>query len=243
SDSEYILGSITVQFDSISDFSPRITGINVYRADSASSGEPIDDYNLVTSMDITSTGNMVIDKDGLSSKNYAFLTNFEDNGQTGASFINNTGLPESLDGTGVNYGISTAYSGYLFVGNCQKDGLPNADRYIFRSLPKVYSAFNWIQDFAILPDMPTALTGFNGRLYAFAKNNMYRINPISMVVEDDYPGVGSMNEQTVVVSNYGMFHADSENIYINDGRTSKPIGTPIQTVQKGGNSYGWKEIA
>lgn len=66
---------------------------------------------------------------------------------------------------------------------------------------------------------------------------MYRINPFTMDIEDAYYGVGAKNNRMVITTNFGMFHADESNIYVNDGRTSKPIGNPILTMETSGLGY------
>ena len=43
--------------------------------------------------------------------------------------------------------------------------------------------FNWIEDYLVLPSTPTALASFQGRLYAFDKQNTYRIDPNNLIIE------------------------------------------------------------
>lgn len=175
------------------------------------------------------------------SANNAYYIMLRDEGEEGASYEDNTGISDTLETTHLRYKIGTTYGGYLFVSGCNKDGIQDAEKYIFRSKPRTYSIIDWSQDFTILPEEPTALIGFNGRLYAFGTATMYRINPITIDVEDDYAGVGALNENMVVATNYGMFHADDNNIYYNDGTVSKPIGDPILTLQDE-SGLGWQEI-
>lgn len=179
---------------------------------------------------------------GTSAFDNQYFFRVRDDGSAGADYRDNTGIAETLESTSVDYSIAADYSGYLFVAGANKAGVSNSEKYIFRSKPKSYSIFDWSEDFTILPERPVALAGFNGRLYAFGTANMYRINPLSLEVEDTYRGVGALNENCVITTNFGMFHADDSNIYINDGRTSTPIGTPILEMDGGGaGQSGWTQ--
>jgi len=75
--------------------------------------------------------------------------------------------------------------------------------------------------------MPTALASFNGRIYAFGKNNTYRIEPNSLYIEDTFEGVGCIGPDAVIVTEYGMCFVDKNNIYLHDGRQPIPIGNTI----------------
>ena len=144
-----------------------------------------------------------------------------------ASYEELTGMPETLGDTQIHYGVSANQSGFLFVTDCwHREGgkLPN---YIFRSKPGKFNIFDWSSDYAVLPERPVALAGFAGKIWAWSKSSMYRINPSNLVIEDIFEGIGCTNEASVVVTDYGMFWADQNMIYKHDGSKTINIGTPI----------------
>jgi hypothetical protein len=154
-----------------------------------------------------------------------------------ASYEELTGMPETLDNTQLHYGVSANQSGYLFVTSCwhkETGGLPN---YIFRSKPGKYNIFDWSADYAVLPEKPIALAGFAGKIWAWSKNTMYRINPANLVLEDIFEGIGCYSENSVVVTDYGMFWADTNMIYRHDGSRSINIGSPIVAGDK---HWSWR---
>lgn len=181
---------------------------------------------------------------GLTGSPKYFTLRFLDDGDQGATYEDRTGRPDTLEVTSVDYKLSTDYNSQLFVAVCDvPDVFEDASQFIFRSTPNQYGLFNTAEDFVQLPEVPTALAGFGGRLYAFSESNTYRINPQGLYVEDTFAGVGSLNEDCVVVTNFGMFHADENNIYLNNGSQSTPIGDPIlRVLAKSGSDFGWLEM-
>ena len=71
------------------------------------------------------------------------------------------------------------------------------------------------------------MASFNGRLYVFDENNIYRINPQTLQIEDTYEGIGCFNQNSVVVSEYGMFFASPSGVYWHDGSVPKQISSTI----------------
>lgn len=57
----------------------------------------------------------------------------------------------------------------------------------------------------MLPQQPTAIKGFNGRIYAFTTSRFYKIEPNNMYIEDTYEGAGCLSNQSVIVTDDGMF--------------------------------------
>ena len=156
-----------------------------------------------------------------------FYTVFVDDGNLDATYEAITGMPESLRDTTVNYKLSVTGGGYLVVGNCFHPDIVNGQNFLFRSQPGNYSVFNWTRDFCILPNEPTALSFWAGRLYVFDKSNMYRIDLNSLAIEDIYEGVGCFGEQSFTVTDYGMFFCDATNMYKHDGSKVMPIGNNV----------------
>ena len=103
----------------------------------------------------------------------------EDTGIKGASYEANSELPETLEHTMPNYGVSAQINNYHFVGKCWHPKLDDATTYIFRSKAAKFDTFDWVTDFVKLPTVPTALISFNGRIWAFDDANTYKIEPNS----------------------------------------------------------------
>ena len=151
----------------------------------------------------------------------------------GASYEARTLMPETLESSMVHYSLSTQINSMHIVGKCYKADIPDAKNYLFKSKVNNFDQFDWTTDFLRLPTVPTALASFNGRIYAFDKNNTYRINPNGFYIEDTFEGVGCSGAFAVAVTEYGMCYCDKNNIYLHDGKSPKPIATPILT----GNPY------
>ena len=98
---------------------------------------------------------------------------------------------------------------------------------LFRSLPGKFSVFNWTDDFLALPKKPLALASFGGKLYVFTRENLYRVNPDAMYIENVMSGVGVLNQNSVVVTDFGMFFCDANNMYHHDGTVPKAIGGTV----------------
>ena len=141
-------------------------------------------------------------------------------------------MSEVLDTIKIKYGISEEVSGYLFVGDCSHNRIKKASNMIFRSKPGMFSIFDYANDFLVLKSKPTALANFNGRLYAFDNSNIYRINPENLSIEDVFEGVGCINQNSIIVTEYGMFFADLNGAYMHNGQAPMKISDKIS--QAGG---------
>jgi len=161
------------------------------------------------------------------------LKKIVDTGRVGASYEARTTLSETLDTIKLKYGLSAEIDGYLFAGDCYHEKIEDASNQIFRSKPGMYSIFDYSVDFLQLKSKPTAIINFNGRLFAFDENNIYKINPQSLMIEDTYEGVGCLSSNSLVVTEYGMFFADKNGAYIHDGLSPKKISS---TIHKKGNT-------
>lgn len=209
------------------EFSPtlsvRVNAIVIYRAEgTAGSFAPDSYYREVASFDMTKGWGNVTDDWGTS-----YQASVMDNGSYGPAFEANAGFPEALTDTNVNYELSAAYGGYHFVARCYSSLWEDAMRTIFRSRPNAFSTFNVLSDYVILPTIPTALAAWNGYLYAFDQNNIYRINIQTMGVEDVIEGSGAINQDSVLVTDQGIWYANVNNIYMFNGNAVNRIGDPI----------------
>ena len=208
--------SITLK---VKEVSRRLTAVCLYRKNSIN-----DFYKLVEEISTDSGWS----KDG---DYYKYILG--DEGELGATYEARTGMSEILDTIKLNYGISTEIDGYLFAADCSHSKIKNASNMIFRSKPGMYSIFDYVNDFLILKSKPTALANFNGRLYAFDNNNIYRINQQNLAIEDVYEGVGCSGKDSVIVTEYGMFFAHKTGAYMHNGQLPVKIS---QSIQKGGNT-------
>lgn len=199
---------------SLKEPNPRVTDINIYRKNNVEDYyRKVDQISLANGWSQDATGSMVL------------VT--VDDGRLTATYEAFTGMPETLNKTSVSYKTSVAAGGYLLVGGCYHPEVTNGENFIFRSQPDNFSVFNWTQDFIILPNEPTTLAYWSGRLFAFDKTTMYRINLENMFIEDDHKGVGCFGEKSFVVTDFGLFFCDANNIYMHNGSNVVPIGDSI----------------
>jgi len=223
---------VTVNLHEVSNLSKRVTHVNLYSASATddSSLAPDGFYRLVDSYKLT-TGWSSVSGDELSNDNPAWGTYrskmIYDNGTATTSYEARTGINELLNDTLPKYGLSASLNNQLYIADCKHPEIDDATNYLFKSRPYRYSQFNWINDFLVLPAKPTAIAGYNNRLYVFTKNTTYRIEPNNLYIEDTFEGIGCINQDCIVVTEYGMFFCDDTNIYMHDGVKARPIGYPI----------------
>ncbi len=152
---------------------------------------------------------------------------FNDDART-ATYEAINGIPESLKYLTPNYKLSCQLNDFLFVSGIGHPKInQEGEHMIFRSKQGKFSVFNWSTDFMDLPTKPIALVAFAGRIWAFDENNVYKINPEGLYIEDAAEGIGLLNSESVVTTDIGMFFCDRNNIYIHNGREASPIGGPI----------------
>jgi hypothetical protein len=203
----------------VKDYSRRLSHVCLYRRNNQN-----DFFKLVK---------QISTKDGWNNSSDGYEYTIGDSGELGASYEARTGMSEILDTVKLNYGISTEIDGYLFAGDCAHSEIKNASNMIFRSRPGMFSMFDYVNDFLTLKSKPTALANFNGRLYAFDQKNIYTINQQSLAIESIYEGVGCINKDSVIVTEYGMFFADKNGAYLHSGQAPVKIS---ETIHKGGST-------
>ena len=237
---DYIKLTFNLPEGVVSNLSSRLTGIGVYRK---FGGGDEDNYSLVELVKFT---------DGWATSNGNKIRVVTDDGNLGWSYESITGLPQTLNNTSLNYGLSTRYQGYMFVSQAWHPDMEDVHHYIFRSLPDNFFAFNWANDFLIMPETPIAMTSFNSRLFVWGKNKLYKIDPLNMVIEDEYEGVSIASKYSFCITEYGLCFLDENNIYLHDGNQAKPIGGDIlyssnESITYSGSSYsrekqGYREL-
>ena len=213
----------------------RASGVKIYRAESQSATAtlPTSFYRLVKVIPFSKAWQ----GDGS-----AYTFSFEDSGTKGASFEAESGLPETLEATLPRYSLSTSLNNQHYIGKCWHEGyVDDASSYIFVSKVGKFDTFDWLIDFIKLPTVPTALTSFSGRVYAFDELNTYRMRGSAggqgLYIEDIFEGVGCLNDDAVVSTDFGLFFADNNNIYQHNGRSAEPIG---EAIVRGDSTYSWQ---
>ncbi len=227
--------SLNVKIDIFpKNLSKRVTHVNVYRssANDSSSTQPTSFFRLVKSISLKS-GWLETDSN-TSNPDYGkyYSKTIIDSGISGASYESRTGISEALLTTIPKYGLSAKINNFLYITNCSHPDIDDATNYLFKSRPFNFDQFNWIRDSLKLPNKPTAIAGFNGRLYVFSENESYIVNPDGMYIEDTLTGIGCKNQNTVVVSDIGMTWLDKNSIYYHNGQQYQDIGVAIKDVEQ-----------
>lgn len=212
--------------------SDRVSAIKVYRAENTASNatSPVSVYRLVR--------NISLGSGWAESGSYGMTQTISDNGFKGASFEAESELPESLTATLPHYAVSTQLNNQHYIGKCHHEGyVDDASSYIFVSKVGKFDVFDWVTDFIKLPTIPTALVSFAGRVFAFDQSNTYRIRGGNdLYIEDIFEGVGCLNDDAIVSTDFGLFFADDNNIYQHNGQSAEPIGEAIVR----GSTYAWQ---
>ena len=210
----------------------RVSAIKIYRAESTVNTDtvPSSFYRLVRTVSLSDSWT----KNG---NQYSF--EFIDTGIKGASFEAESGLAETLEATLPRYSMSAQLNNQHYIAKCYHEGyVEDATSYIFVSKIGKFDVFDWLVDFIKLPSIPTALTSFAGRIFAFDDNNTYRIRGgAGLFIEDIFEGVGCLNDDAIVSTDFGLFFADNNNIYQHNGQSAEPIG---EAIVRGDSVYSWQ---
>jgi len=224
--------------------SKRISDINIYRVQSTSSN-PSGFYRLVKSIKLD--GNW-LDNDGTSGNGLTIGAhksyNYSDTGKLLASYDARNSMSETMENITPHYGLSTQLNSSMIIADCWHISLEDAEQYIFKSKIHKFDTYDWTADFLKLPNIPTALAGFKGRLYAFDSNTMWRINTNGMYIEDTFDGIGCLGPDSIKVTEFGMCFLDKNNIYLHNGQVPLAIGTNIQGYANwpSGTDYSWYNV-
>ena len=232
---------VTLTIADTSQIPRRASDVLIYRAESPTSGATNPDslYRLVKQIPLDTVWTTTTTS-GVTS---ATLMH-EDKGTKLASFEANSELPQDLEFTLPNYSVSAQINNYHFIGKCKHPKVDDASTYLFRSKVGKFDTFDWLLDFVKLPTVPTALMAFNGRIWAFDGANTYKVEPNNLFIEDIFEGVGCLNDDAIVSTDFGMFFADNKNIYHLTSNMAEPIGESIvrgsDVVNSGNNVAAWQ---
>ena len=215
----YIKIKIELPQTKIDSLNQRISGISVYRKLGGLTNNTDDTYYFIKNVPFK------IDEWYQTSSGYA--VEIYDRGNLGPSYEALNGLPQGIYNTTLNYGLSTSFQGYMYVAKASHPSLNDVERYIFRSQPDNYFSFNYSKDYVIMPETPIAMTSFNSRLYVWGKNKLYKVDPFSLIIEDEFEGISIAGKYAYVKTEFGLCFLDMNNIYLHDGNKPNPIGDPI----------------
>jgi len=230
---------LTIDLYNLSGLPKRVSHLVVYRAENSTAAgvaAPDSFYRIVKKMKLDTS--FALQSSGWGDLDYRRRIHLDQLNNIGSSYEARNLMPETLEDSIVNYALSTQINSMHIVGKCYKTEIPDAMNYLFKSKVNNFDQFDWTTDFLRLPTVPTAMASFNGRIYVFDENNTYRINPQGFYVEDTFEGAGCSGPQAVLVTEYGMCYCDKNNIYLHDGKSPKPIATPILT----GGTYSWHYV-
>ena len=186
--------------------SKRITDIIIWRRNNNS-----DDYRFIEQIELNKFRFSDLNSDG----EYIVYVNDK---KAFESYENTTGISSTTTNTSVNYRISAQVEDYMFVADTFHPKFDDTKNVVFRSKNQGrFSMFDWTSDYLAMPERPLALASFGGKLYVFTREKLYRVNPSSLFVESVMEGVGILNQNCVVVTDYGMFFCDANNMYHHNG--------------------------
>lgn len=221
---------VTIELRNIANLSRRISHIQLYRADADNRNayvEPNGFYRLVKKIKLDTSWSLIDTGSGSPWADYRKKV-ITDKNEASASFDARTGISELLEDITPSYTLSTQLNNTHFIADIKQTTLGALSNYILKSKPLRFDQFNYVADFLALPSKPTAIIGYNGRLYAFDENNTYRIEPNNFYIEDIYEGIGCLGPEAIIVTEFGLFFADQSNIYMHDGRKPRAIGSNIK---------------
>jgi len=236
SDVDSILLTLSIGNNMLNILNPRVSGISLWRKHGLNAN-----YTLVKSIPFDDefwnryqeTGNEL-----------AYKYEVIDKGDVNSSFEVISGLVEDATNQYVHYKISTLLGGRLYAGNCWHPEMDDAETHLFRSEEAMYNTFNWADNNLNIKEIPIAMTTFAGRLFVWTKTRMHTIDPTSFTIIDTSEGISIFGQNSYVITEYGMFFADKNNIYVHDGSKVQPIAGPIlHNTSRLGEKLGYQGLA
>jgi len=224
-------------------FNRRITGVNIYRADSidgTKSGLGL--YRLIQSFDINDANWATTGSDRtLRVVDYGTYYSYTAGGATLPSnpvtYKENSGIGETIYDVLPRYEFSRTGNGHQFIAKCYHSKIPDATRYIFKSKYLRYDIYDWTEDLLVMPEPITALEFYEGKLWVFSLNKMYRINAEGFYIEDVFDDAGCQGQRAVHTTEYGMFFANFTNAWMYSQGGLNRISDAIRQSASGGRSW------
>lgn len=132
--------------------------------------------------------------------------------ELGPTFEANAGLYETMNDAIANYSLSHMGEDHLFISDFYHPHI-DGQALLLRSNPHQFSSFNWELNVARLSSTPVALSSYGGRLFAFDRQRCYVIDPVNMIVENEFDGIGVLSKDAVVSTPAGIFVAGINGFY------------------------------
>jgi len=225
----------------------RVTHLNIYVAEGTTSSGADTLYRLLESVPLDGRWG----KNDTTADYYTGLPGWGDfykhiiydKGFYGATYDALTGISQEVVETLPNYQLSCQQNNHLYIAGCWHLHFEDAENFMFKSKAFNFDQFDWTRDLLRLPVKPTALAAFQGRVYAFDENNIYRIEPNQFFIEDIFTGAGCSSQDSVCVTEFGMCFANKNNVYLHDGTTPKLIANPILRDAAGETGYSYQMLA
>jgi len=228
--------TLTVGNHMINILNPRVSGVSLWRKHGLNAN-----YTLVKSVEFDDAfWSRYQEGDNELAYKYEII----DRGDVNSSFEILSGLMEDATNQYVHYKISTILGGRLYAGNCWHPEMDDAETHLFRSEEAMYNTFNWADNNLNIKEVPIAMTTFAGRLFVWTKTRMHTIDPTSFTIIDTSEGISIFGQNSYVITEYGMFFADKNNIYVHDGSKVQPIAGPIlHNTSRLGEKLGYQGLA
>ena len=210
----------------------RVTGFNLYQATSPTGDEAdLGQFKLVNSYLI---GN---GDEWTSSSSDNKSISFTDDGITSVSYEQNSGILENADTNLPNYELGCDLNNSHFIAKCYVENFPDAKMMLFRSVEFCYDVFDIYNDKMYLNIVPTAIAGFNNKIYAWDNNTTVIINASSLSIETITHGTGCLSPLSWTIIDTllddkpyrALVWADSHDIYMDEGNGARPISDAIRT--------------
>lgn len=156
---------------------------------------------------------------------------------TGVSYEQNSGLLENADTNLPYYELGCTLNNFHFVSKCYVDKIPDAKMMLFRSVEFCYDVFDIYNDKVPLNILPTAMAGFNNKIYVWDNNTTIIINASNLSIENIISGTGCLSQQSWIIIDTlldnkpyrALVWADSHDIYMDEGAGARPISDAIRT--------------
>ena len=121
-------------------------------------------------------------------------------------------------------------NGCLFIADFSHPWFKHQDGMILaKSQLNSYEMFNLTEDILKLPEVPTCIYPYRGKLLAFTNSKMYTIN-YDMYIEDIYHGVGCNNIHSIAETEDGLYVVNSNACYKITGQGVTEISYPLRDV-------------
>ena len=225
---------LTIRIGNPAGIPARVFAINIYRQAAVESGSLVpqeDGYRLFESLRIDDEATGWTDRE--TTPNRAI----PDKGDQGQLYSDRTHLPESIEHMDVRYRLCAEVRGRLFVAQVWLPEGGFQGNLILRSAYQRFSMFDYVNEGVRTKQVVTAMAFYGGYLYAFETGHTYRIDPDSMVIIDEYEGIGAAGPEAVAVTDGGLFVASHENIWVATHQQGfVAIGNEVNDIEEQGDA-------